>query len=105
MSNNNSIPLPVLRDDNPYATGSVAVFKDGSVALDPGDFNYIKSQGDRYYTVIDEENLNSISYQAYGNAKLWWVLAKANNLFSPFDLESGLTLLVPDIKTMQIANL
>lgn len=105
MAQDNILTPPELRDDNPYFTGVVSVFDDGSVALDPGDFNYQKSDQDRYYTVIDEENLNAISFKAYGNAKLWHILAKVNNIFNPFELESGSTLLIPDLDHVQFSNL
>lgn len=101
----NSSTLPQLRDNNPYYNGSVAVFGDGTLSLDPAPLAYEKSDQDRYYTVIDEENLNNIAFQAYGDSKLWHILAKVNNIFDPFILESGSTLIIPDLAHIQIANL
>lgn len=105
MANSTTIALPELRDNNPYYTGVIVVFADGSLALDPGPLAYTKSEQDRYYTVIDEENLSNIAFQAYGDSKLWHLLAKVNNLFDPFTLESGSTLLIPDLAQIQMSNL
>lgn len=100
-----TIALPELRDDNPYYNGVITVFKDGSLALDPGPLVYNKSDQDRYYTVIDEENLSNIAFEGFGSSKLWHIIAKVNNLFDPFILESGSTLLIPDLAHVQFANL
>lgn len=105
MATQDILTPPELRDNNPYFTGVVSVFSDGSVALDPGDLVYQKSEQDRYYTIIDEESLNAIAFKAYGDSKLWHILAKVNNLFDPFNLESGSTLLIPDLDHTQFANL
>jgi len=104
MSADSVLSLPELRDNNPYFTGSVSLFDDGTMSLDPGPFTYQKSDADRYYTVIDNENLSSIAFEAYKDSKLWHILAKANNLFFPFELVAGTTLLIPDLNHLQVTN-
>lgn len=105
MADTTNINLPKLRDDNPYSIGSVFVFDDGSIALDPGEVNYEKSELDRYYTVIQEEKIGNIAYQAYVNSKLWWIIGRVNNVIFPFDLDSGQTLIIPDLNHIKINNL
>lgn len=104
MANATTLTLPELRDNNPYFTGSVSLFTDGTYTMDAGDFNYLKSDKDRYYTTQDNENLSAIAFQAYGDSKLWWIIAKANNVFDPFTLDAGTTLLIPSLNHIQIAN-
>jgi hypothetical protein len=100
-----TINFPILRDDNPYYYGLIFVFPDGSLSLDRQPINYVASPNDRYYTVSDGENLSDISYLAYGSSKWWWVIADVNKLFFPFDLEIGITLVIPDLDALQINNL
>lgn len=102
--NISSLELPTLRNDNPYSTGSVFIFPDNSLSLDRELLVYVKSQNDRYYTIGDGDTLWNISYQAYGSSKYWWVIADVNNLFGAFDLNTGDTLLIPDLNTIQANN-
>lgn len=99
--------LPVLRDDNPYYNGQVATFPDGSQALDPGPLVYTKSPNDKYYTLGQGDTLDNIAGQdgAYGNSKYWWVIAKVNNVFDPFSLTAGDTMVIPDKDILDVNNL
>lgn len=100
-----SVTLPILRDDNPYYGGTVFVFPDGSLSLDRTPVVYQKSANDRYYTVSDGEVLSDISYAGYNTSKDWWVIADVNKIFFPFTLDTGITLIIPDLDTLQINNL
>lgn len=103
----NQIAFPQLRDDNPYYFGVVAQFPDGSLALDSGDLVYSKSVNDKYYTIANNDSLDALAGQdgAYGNSKFWWVIAKINNVFDPFKLNSGDTFVIPDLNTLEVNNL
>lgn len=100
-----TITLPVLRDDNPYSGGTVFIFPDGSMSLDRNPVVYQKSINDRYYTVGDGESLDNISYEAYASSKRWWQIADVNKVFFPFQLDIGVTLVIPDLDTLEINNL
>lgn len=99
------IDFPILRDDNPYYSGVVFQFDDGSLALDRVPLDYEQSDADRYYTVGDMEEIDMIAYEGYNNSKLWWVIADANNILFPFQLDRGTTLLIPDEDQVQIQSL
>jgi hypothetical protein len=58
---------------------------------------------DRFHTVIEgqERRLDLIANSYYRAPELWWVLAVANDILSPFDdLEPGSILRVPSINTV-----
>ena len=65
---------------------------------------YVKSDKDRYYTVIQDDTLWKIAGEAYNDSKYWWLIGKANKLEEPFELEEGATLLIPDLVTFQLNN-
>lgn len=102
-----AVSLPTLQDDNPYYGADVAQFPDGSFALDPADLVYTQSPNDKYYTLGQGDTLDNIAGQsgAYSNSKLWWVIAKVNNIFDPFNLTIGDTLVIPDKDTLDVNNL
>lgn len=100
-----STPLPVLREDNPFYNGVVFVFPDGSLSLDRTPVQYSPSVNDRYYTVSENESITDISFAAYGDSKYWWVLADVNNIFTPWCISAGTTLVVPDLDEVQVNSL
>jgi len=58
---------------------------------------------DVYHTVVEgqDQRLDLISYYYYHTAELWWVIALANNILSPFDdIHIGDLLRVPDFSTV-----
>ena len=50
-----------------------------------GDLHIISTEGDR---------LDNLAFQFYGDASLWWYIAKANNLTS-MNIPAGKSLVIP----------
>lgn len=98
-------PVLELRENNPYSIGSLFLFPEGDYALDPGNLNYQKSIGDRYFTTEQADAIWTIADQAYGDSKQWWKIAMANKIFNPFELEPGTTLLIPDLDQLKLSTL
>jgi nucleoid-associated protein YgaU len=94
-----------LRIDNPYSVGSVLTFDEGDSLLKREPIQYVKSQRDRYYTVVEGDTIDAIAYEAYGNSKWWWVIADANKIDFGFELEEGTSLLIPDLEKVKATNL
>lgn len=93
-----------LRENNPYSLSSIIVLSDGSLVLERTKINYVKSDKDRYFTVIQNDTIWNIAHQAYGDSKYWWIIADVNNIEDPIDLEPGVSLLIPDLVTTQLNN-
>lgn len=57
-----------------------------------------------YHTVeLREENrLDVIADQEYGDKRLYWVIAMANNIIDPFDVKQGTVLKIPQIATISM---
>jgi hypothetical protein len=51
----------------------------------------------KVHTVVQDETLSGIAGRRYGDPRLWRVLAVANGIDDPFDLETGRALIVPSI--------
>lgn len=48
----------------------------------------------------EENRLDLIANQYYDNHKFWWIIALANNLNNPFDLEVGEVLRIPSLEAI-----
>lgn len=86
-----------VREDNPYSTGAILELEEGVFFLERKPLIYSKSPKDRYYTVIASDTIWAIAHAAYGNSKLYWVIADVNNLSMPIDITPGQTLIIPDL--------
>lgn len=63
------------------------------------DIEIPESNSDNYHEVGSGEvnRLDLIAYQYYNNARLWWIIALANNIKNPLILEVGDLLRVPSL--------
>lgn len=79
------------------------VIQDGSIVYNdlPDVVDIGESVDDIYHTVtIQEENrIDVVAYNFYGNVGFWWILASANNIVDPTVLEAGSILRIPPRKS------
>lgn len=61
--------------------------------------NFRSGRGDRLHEVKAGEvnNLPLISYIYYKTVRLWWLIAARNEIYDPFDIPAGMSLIIPDI--------
>ncbi len=50
--------------------------------------------------VQEGDTLSYLAYSYYGDARLWWLIADANNL-NPFNLVEGLEIFIPTHEAIQ----
>lgn len=94
---------PQLREDNPYAHGTLFIFDEGDYLLDGPELDFEPSDKDKYYTVRNDDDLWNIAFSAYNqNSKWYWLIALANDLDFPMDLPVGKTLRIPDLLRIQL---
>jgi len=56
----------------------------------------IKTDDDLIYTVKGQDTLSGIAYKFYGDPRLWWVIALANDAYNPSALiYAGRQLIIP----------
>lgn len=59
------------------------------------------SDKDRFCKVTYQNNrLDKIALQYYGDHTYWWIIAKANNIIDPFDLPIDKVLRIPNINAV-----
>ena len=100
MANNQNIVVP---NTNLYRNGSIINFSNGEQLLLRDKVVIEGSIEDDYYTLGRDEDLDFVSWKFYSDfvadaSKLWWVIADANNIENPLDLEDyiGTELLIPN---------
>ncbi len=59
---------------------------------------------DQYHMVTDDDvhRIDLLAWRYYGDCSLWWVIAEANNIRNPLELEPAKILRIPAIETIQM---
>ena len=89
-----------LRTNNPYSTGRIEVLNSGEMVLTRKTLNYTPQLSDRYYLTVKNTDLTSVAYWAYGDSKLWWLIADANSIMNPLEVSAGIELVIPPIEVL-----
>lgn len=96
--------MATIRPNNLYRSGWVEVFDNEEKLLYRKQLKNKVTLTDKYHVLRREEMLDSIAYQYYKNitsdpSKLWWVIADANEIFNPLDLDDfiGTQLIIPNL--------
>jgi len=53
-----------------------------------------ETNGDLHVISIEGDRLDNLAFQFYGDASLWWYIAKANNL-TALNVPAGKSLIIP----------
>jgi|TARA_R110000851_G_scaffold1514_4_gene5626 nucleoid-associated protein YgaU len=101
-----------VRKFNMYRTGKVYNFPEqGEKMLERGDLIYNPSVLDKTHTVKDNETIWNIAYEEYQNqvlnpSRYWWVIARVNDIFDPFDLSAfqGKEIIIPSLSNIDLVN-
>lgn len=55
----------------------------------------IQSDSDSFHQVVNGDRFDLIAFKYYNNPSLWWVIAIANGLSLPTEIENGMILRIP----------
>jgi len=88
-----------------YENNEVKTTNDGKRVYRSRIYPSIPLRDDDIYVATETgDRLDTLAYQYYNNASLWWIIASANNLHDgPFGLEDGTILRIPQ-NYIQILN-
>ncbi len=91
---------------NLYNVGFIVAYKEEDFSLERNFLTYTQTDQDIFYTVIESDKLDTIAFKFFGNSKLWWYIAMANDvedtLVDPFrDLRVGMRLLIPNLENFK----
>jgi|GEM_PF-2356772 hypothetical protein len=101
---NSDLTLPI---SNQYASGSITKV-DTNYYLERKTLIVTPKIGDRWHVITSGDRLDLLAYNYYKNyvadsTRLWWILADANKINNPFNLETlvGNYFLIPDYYRVQ----
>jgi nucleoid-associated protein YgaU len=62
------------------------------------------SSKDKFHRVTDDDakRIDLLAWEYYGDCALWWVIAEANGILNPLDLEASRVLRIPAIETVEM---
>jgi hypothetical protein len=86
-----------LKASNPYSRANLLEIEPNDIRLERRPLVYKPSPKDRYYTFSDGEDVFSVAGEAYPDAQYYWVILEVNNVSFPYDIETGDTLVIPDL--------
>jgi len=80
-----------------YRNNPTKKLKDGRRVYRSKIYPEIKLRDDDIYVATETgDRLDTLAYQYYNDASLWWIIASANNLHdAPLGLEDGTILRIP----------
>jgi nucleoid-associated protein YgaU len=90
-----------LRIDNPFSTGVIKSYQDSPPTLKRKAQVYTPNSRDVLHKLVNGDRLDLLAYTFYKNSKYWWVIADANAIKNPLDLQTGLYIRIPDLSTFQ----
>jgi len=71
---------------SPYDSAVVVEYPDGSISLEPLKEEVAITEDDLNYTVKEGDTLQGIANTYYKDSGLWYIIALANNIQNPFDI-------------------
>lgn len=71
---------------SPYDSAVVVEYSDGSVSVEPLKDSVTTTADDLNYTVKEGDTLQGIAHIYYKDSGLWYIIALANDIQNPFDL-------------------
>jgi len=98
-----------LRDNNLFVNGSILDFGGDEQLLIRDNLVIQPRNEDIYHIVIQGDRLDKLAWKFYQNvvedaSKYWWVIADANDIFNPLNLEDyiGKEILIPDLPRVRL---
>lgn len=71
---------------SPYDSAIIVEYQDGSISLEPIKEEVTPTEDDLNYTVKEGDTLQGIASVYYKDSGLWYIIALANDIQNPFDI-------------------
>lgn len=72
---------------SPYDSAIIVEYPDGSISLEPIKEEVTPTEDDLNYTVKEGDTLQGIASVYYKDSGLWYIIALANDIQNPFDID------------------
>ncbi len=98
-----------LQENDLFYNGTIVVLPNGAELLEAAVYNIPTSLKYDLHTVAEGDEITALAYFYYKNkvrdsSKFWFVIAVVNDLATPWDLEVGSVLKIPDILQWRLFN-
>lgn len=83
--------------DSRYQTTQTKKTFDGKLVYRPKIYPNIPLRDDDIYVATETgDRFDTLAFDFYGDSKLWWIIASANNIHdAPFGIQDGTVLRIP----------
>lgn len=85
-----------MRRTDLYSNSVIINYEEGDQSLERIRIEHTEDINDKYYTVRQGDSITSIAHKFYGEPLYWFIIADANNLINPMDINEGDGLLIPN---------
>jgi|SRR6478609_2552160 len=94
-----------LSTNNIYARGYIIELEDDQEILKREKISYDPlANKDKVHIVRDGDRIWDIAEDRYGDGKLWYIIADANSLVNPFELETNTSLIIPSKDIIKVST-
>jgi nucleoid-associated protein YgaU len=97
----------ILPENNLYYKGYIVVLPNGDTFLEAADYVAPTKPKFTLHTVVQGDEITKLAYKYYKGivpdaSKYWHFIANANDLETPWALEIGMVLQIPDVLQLRL---
>ena len=85
-----------------YSNGITINYQEGDTSLQRKTIVHKEDLEDKSYIIRQDDTLSSIAYKFYNEPLYWYIIADVNNIDNPFILETGKSIIIPNINKYDI---
>ena len=85
-----------------YSNGITINNQEGDTSLQRKTIVHKEDLEDKSYIIRQDDTLSSIAYKFYNEPLYWYIIADVNNIDNPFILETGKSIIIPNINKYEL---
>ena len=85
-----------------YSNGITINYKEGDTSLQRKTIVHREDLEDKSYIIRQDDTLSSIANKFYNEPLYWYIIADVNNIDNPFILETGKSIIIPNINKYEL---
>lgn len=85
-----------------YSNGITINYQEGDTSLQRKTIVHKEDLEDKSYIIRQDDTLSSISNKFYNEPLYWYIIADVNNIDNPFILETGKSIIIPNINKYEL---
>ena len=85
-----------------YSNGITINYQEGDTSLQRKTIVHKEDLEDKSYIIRQDDTLSSISNKFYNEPLYWYIIADVNNIDNPFILETGKSIIIPNINNYEL---